>query len=204
MNLHRVRGTAERQGTLWFIAGEGGIVANTFLSGTAGSTTQGAHSSALTTDWDGHLPCLPGAPLNPGRDAQLDSVQPPTPPSRDSSLKLPLDTAGLPKPGTTPLAASPQCAANKELVTPAEAPIILSSPRTSKTDSYDLVWRPRPDSRAPILYYVVKHRKVSLFCPAAIFPLHHSMGGMVASPRVSSFVCRGTHRSLVALVSGTS
>ncbi|XP_035749936.1 brother of CDO [Egretta garzetta] len=99
------------------------------------------------------------ATLSPGRDAQLGSAQPPTPPSRDSALKLPLDKAGLPKPGTTPLAASPQCATNRELVSPAEAPIILSSPRTSKTDSYDLVWRPRPDSRAPILYYVVKHRK---------------------------------------------
>ncbi|NXC16364.1 BOC protein, partial [Corythaeola cristata] len=103
----------------------------------------------------------PGATLNPGRDAQLGSAQPPTPPARDGASKLPLDKAGLPKPGTTPLAASPQCAANRELVSPAEAPIILSSPRTSKTDSYDLVWRPRPDSRAPILYYVVKHRKVT-------------------------------------------
>uniref|UniRef100_A0A8C0EY38 Brother of CDO n=1 Tax=Bubo bubo TaxID=30461 RepID=A0A8C0EY38_BUBBB len=93
------------------------------------------------------------------QDAQLGSAQPPTPPSRDSALKLPLDKAGLPKPATTPLATSPQCAANREPVSPAEAPIILSSPRTSKTDSYDLVWRPRPDSRAPILYYVVKHRK---------------------------------------------
>uniref|UniRef100_A0A8C2U4Z5 Brother of CDO n=1 Tax=Coturnix japonica TaxID=93934 RepID=A0A8C2U4Z5_COTJA len=92
-------------------------------------------------------------------DAQLGSAQPPTPPSRDGALKLPLDKGSPPKPATTPLAASPQCAANKELVSPAEAPIILSSPRTSKTDSYDLVWRPRPDSRAPILYYVVKHRK---------------------------------------------
>ncbi|NWQ80773.1 BOC protein, partial [Columbina picui] len=122
----------------------------------------------------------PGATRNPGRDAQLGSAQPPTPPSRDSALKPPLDKAALPKPGTTPLAASPQCAANSELVSPAEAPIILSSPRTSKTDSYDLVWRPRPDSRAPILYYVVKHRKVSLFRPAPIFPLRHSTGG----PRV--------------------
>ncbi|XP_053931506.1 brother of CDO isoform X4 [Cuculus canorus] len=101
----------------------------------------------------------PGATLTPGRDAHLGSAQPPTPPSRDSTLKLPLDKVGLPRPGATPLAASQQCAANGELVSPAEAPIILSSPRTSKTDSYDLVWRPRPDSRAPILYYVVKHRK---------------------------------------------
>ncbi|XP_075369250.1 brother of CDO isoform X8 [Mycteria americana] len=126
----------------------------------------------------------PGATLNPGQDAPLGSAQPPTPPSRDSALKLPLDKAGLLKPGTTPLAASPQCAANRELVSPAEAPIILSSPRTSKTDSYDLVWRPRPDSRAPILYYVVKHRKVSLFRPAPIFPLRRSTGRLVASLHV--------------------
>lgn len=130
-------------------------------------------------------PCLLGAPLNPGRDSQLDLAQPPTSPSKDSALKLPLDKAGLPKPGTTPLAAFSQCAANKELVTPAEAPIILSSPRTSKTDSYDLVWRPRPDSRAPILYYVVKHRKVSLVFPVPMFPLCRSMGGLVASPHLA-------------------
>ncbi|KFP86618.1 Brother of CDO [Apaloderma vittatum] len=107
------------------------------------------------------IPCLAGATLKPGRDAQLGSAQPTTPPSRDSALRLPLEKAGSPKPGTTPLTASQQCAANREPVSPAEAPIILSSPRTSKTDSYDLVWRPRPDSRAPILYYVVKHRKVT-------------------------------------------
>ncbi|XP_035170790.1 brother of CDO isoform X4 [Oxyura jamaicensis] len=101
----------------------------------------------------------PGATLNPGRDARPGSAMPPTPPPREGALKLPLDKAGLLKPATTPLSASAQCAASRELVSPAEAPIILSSPRTSKTDSYDLVWRPRPDSRAPILYYVVKHRK---------------------------------------------
>lgn len=106
--------------------------------------------------------CLSGATLNPGRDARPGSAQPPTPPSREGALKLPLDKAGLPKPGSTPLAAAAQCAAGRELVSPAEAPVILSSPRTSKTDSYDLVWRPRPDSRAPILYYVVKHRKVAI------------------------------------------
>lgn len=58
--------------------------------------------------------------------------------------------------------ASPQCPGEQGQGTPAEAPVILSSPRTSKTDSYELVWRPRHEggSRAPILYYVVKHRKV--------------------------------------------
>lgn len=115
---------------------------------------------------------LSGATLNPGRDARPGSAQPPTPPSWEGALKLPLDKAGLPKPGSTPLAVAAQCAAGRELVSPAEAPVILSSPRTSKTDSYDLVWRPRPDSRAPILYYVVKHRKVAiavLLCSCAFF-----------------------------------
>lgn len=60
---------------------------------------------------------------------------------------------------TTPAVAA-QCA-TAGLVSPAEAPVILSSPRTTKTDSYDLVWRPRHDGRAPVLYYLVKHRKVS-------------------------------------------
>ncbi|XP_019382391.1 PREDICTED: brother of CDO isoform X2 [Gavialis gangeticus] len=96
----------------------------------------------------------PGATLNPWRDSKLSSAQPPTPTSTDD------DKAAPPTPGPTPLAASLQCTTNREQVSPAEAPIILSSPRTSKTDCYELVWRPRHDSRAPILYYVVKHRKV--------------------------------------------
>lgn len=137
--------------------------------------------------------CLPGATLNPGQDAQLDSARPPTPPSRDSALKLPLDKGSPPKPVTTPLAAFSQCSANKELVSPAEAPIILSSPRTSKTDSYDLVWRPRPDSRAPILYYVVKHRKVLLFC---LFLPCCSLAGWW--PLSGSFILEAVKHLLVA------
>lgn len=149
---------------------------------------------------------LSGATLNPGQDTQLGSAQPPTPSSGDSALKLPLDKGSPPKPVTTPLAASPQCSANKELVSPAEAPIILSSPRTSKTDSYDLVWRPRPDSRAPILYYVVKHRKVLLFCPAPSFS--HAVLWCGWWPcRMPCRQCTGdmgTHCSLAVRVSGTN
>ncbi|XP_019404354.1 PREDICTED: brother of CDO isoform X2 [Crocodylus porosus] len=96
----------------------------------------------------------PGATLNPWRDSKLSSTQPPTPTSTDNDKAAPLT------PGPTPLAASLQCTTNREQASPAEAPIILSSPRTSKTDCYELVWRPRHDSRAPILYYVVKYRKV--------------------------------------------
>lgn len=63
------------------------------------------------------------------------------------------------------------CLGEQGQVAPAEAPVILSSPRTSKTDSYELVWRPRHEGSgwAPILYYVVKHRKV--WCLALRLPL---------------------------------
>uniref|UniRef100_A0A667HP94 Brother of CDO n=1 Tax=Lynx canadensis TaxID=61383 RepID=A0A667HP94_LYNCA len=104
----------------------------------------------------------PGTTLRPWRDAKLDTATPPMPPSRPGSPEPMLrGRPGLPKPLTSMQPASPQCAGEKGQVAPAEAPIILSSPRTSKTDSYELVWRPRHEggSRAPILYYVVKHRK---------------------------------------------
>ncbi|XP_006155177.2 brother of CDO [Tupaia chinensis] len=106
----------------------------------------------------------PGTTLRPGRDAKLATATPPVPPSRPSSPDQMLrGRLGLPRPLPTAQPASPQCPGEKGQVVPAEAPIILSSPRTSKTDSYELVWRPRHESgsRAPILYYVVKHRKVT-------------------------------------------
>uniref|UniRef100_A0A8C0TRA6 Brother of CDO n=1 Tax=Canis lupus familiaris TaxID=9615 RepID=A0A8C0TRA6_CANLF len=106
-----------------------------------------------------------GTTLRPWRDAKLDTATPPVLPSRPGSPDQMLrGHPGLPKPPTSVQPASPQCPEEKEgQVAPAEAPIILSSPRTSKTDSYELVWRPRHEggSRAPILYYVVKHRKVT-------------------------------------------
>ncbi|XP_041613289.1 brother of CDO isoform X1 [Vulpes lagopus] len=104
----------------------------------------------------------PGTTLRPWWDAKLDTATPPMLPSRPGSPDQMLrGHPGLPKPPTSVQSASPQCPEEKGQVAPAEAPIILSSPRTSKTDSYELVWRPRHEggSRAPILYYVVKHRK---------------------------------------------
>uniref|UniRef100_A0A672RTB5 Brother of CDO n=1 Tax=Sinocyclocheilus grahami TaxID=75366 RepID=A0A672RTB5_SINGR len=44
-------------------------------------------------------------------------------------------------------------------VSPAEAPVILSQPRTGKADYYELTWKPRHDGGAPVLEYVVKYRK---------------------------------------------
>lgn len=45
-------------------------------------------------------------------------------------------------------------------VSPAEAPVILSQPRTGTADYYELIWEPRHDGGAPVLEYVVKYRKV--------------------------------------------
>uniref|UniRef100_A0A8C0GEU0 BOC cell adhesion associated, oncogene regulated n=1 Tax=Chelonoidis abingdonii TaxID=106734 RepID=A0A8C0GEU0_CHEAB len=98
----------------------------------------------------------PGTTMKPWRDSRSGSAQSPTPLFSDKALK---EKAMLQRPKPTALEASLQCMTNRGQVSPAEAPIILSSPRTSKTDCYELVWRPRHDGRAPILYYTVKHRK---------------------------------------------
>ena len=105
----------------------------------------------------------PGTTLRPWWDTQSATVTLPVPPSRPGgSDQMPKGHPGLLSPPASAQPASPQCPGGQEPVAPAEAPIILSSPRTSKTDSYELVWRPRHEgsSRAPVLYYVVKHRKV--------------------------------------------
>ncbi|KAL1288563.1 BOC [Ovibos moschatus] len=104
----------------------------------------------------------PGTTLRPWWDAQSATVTPPVPPSRPGGPdQTPKGHPGLLRPQASEQPASPQCPRDQGPVAPAEAPIILSSPRTSKTDSYELVWRPRHEgsSRAPVLYYVVKHRK---------------------------------------------
>ncbi|MEE6514687.1 hypothetical protein FKM82_023018 [Ascaphus truei] len=97
----------------------------------------------------------PGPSLNPGADVrtQAPSSAPPAD-NRELLLKAQLK----PRPPTAALPA--QCPPGRGNVLAPEAPVILSSPRTSKTDFYELVWRPRHDWGAPILFYVVKHRKV--------------------------------------------
>nr|XP_014985359.2 brother of CDO isoform X1 [Macaca mulatta]XP_014985360.2 brother of CDO isoform X1 [Macaca mulatta]XP_014985362.2 brother of CDO isoform X1 [Macaca mulatta]XP_014985363.2 brother of CDO isoform X1 [Macaca mulatta]XP_028700454.1 brother of CDO isoform X1 [Macaca mulatta]XP_028700455.1 brother of CDO isoform X1 [Macaca mulatta] len=96
------------------------------------------------------------------QDAEPATGTPPAPPSKPGSPEQMLrGEPALPRPPTSAWPASLQCPGEKGQGAPAEAPIILSSPRTSKTDSYELVWRPRHEGSgwAPILYYVVKHRK---------------------------------------------
>ncbi|XP_012589360.1 PREDICTED: brother of CDO isoform X1 [Condylura cristata] len=94
----------------------------------------------------------PGTTLRPRLDTATPPVLPFRPGGPDQILRGHLGP---------PTSVQPQCPGEKGPVAPAEAPVILSSPRTSKTDSYELVWRPRHEggNRAPVLYYVVKHRK---------------------------------------------
>ncbi|KAK5897876.1 hypothetical protein CgunFtcFv8_015340 [Champsocephalus gunnari] len=47
-------------------------------------------------------------------------------------------------------------------ILPADAPIILSQPRTGKADYYELTWRPRHERGVPVLEYMVKYRKVGV------------------------------------------
>lgn len=53
-------------------------------------------------------------------------------------------------------------------VSPAEAPIISSQPRTGRADYYELTWKPRHDGGAPVLEYVVKYRKVQ-YCTVHLY-----------------------------------
>ncbi|XP_053311256.1 brother of CDO isoform X2 [Spea bombifrons] len=97
----------------------------------------------------------PGTFLNPGSDVlTLPPTGPPLAYDRQLLLKAQLKprvpTPGVPAP----------CPTGKDSIVQPEAPIVLSSPRTSKTDFYELVWKPRHDGGAPLLYYLVKHRKV--------------------------------------------
>lgn len=80
-------------------------------------------------------------PLSP------DKVLREQPPIRlgSSGATLPLDCSDLPG-----------------QVTPAEAPIILSQPRTGKSDYYELTWRPRHERGVPVLEYMIKYRKVGV------------------------------------------
>ncbi|XP_072234441.1 brother of CDO [Leuresthes tenuis] len=51
------------------------------------------------------------------------------------------------------------CSERPGQLLPAEAPIILSQPRTGKADYYELTWRPRRERGAPVLEYMIKYRK---------------------------------------------
>eukprot|EP00066_Takifugu_rubripes_P016907 XP_011606173.1 PREDICTED: brother of CDO [Takifugu rubripes] len=68
--------------------------------------------------------------------------QPPVRPGASGAM-LPLDCSELPG-----------------QILPAEAPVIVSQPRTGKADYYELTWRPRHERGVPVLEYMIKYRKV--------------------------------------------
>ncbi|KAL6097826.1 boc [Pungitius sinensis] len=86
----------------------------------------------------GKLPSI-YRPLSPDKVLR---EQPPVRPGA-AGATLPLDCSELPG-----------------QILPAEAPIILSLPRTGKADYYELTWRPRHERGVPVLEYMVKYRKV--------------------------------------------
>ncbi len=64
------------------------------------------------------------------------------------------------RPGATGAMLPLDCSELPGQILPAEAPIILSQPRTGKADYYELTWRPRHERGVPVLEYMVKYRKV--------------------------------------------
>lgn len=88
----------------------------------------------------GKLPSI-YRPLSPDKVLR---EQPPVRPGATGAM-LPLDCSELPG-----------------QILPAEAPIILSQPRTGKADYYELTWRPRYERGARVLEYMIKYRKVLL------------------------------------------
>ncbi|KAM9436892.1 brother of CDO isoform 2-T2 [Clarias gariepinus] len=95
------------------------------------------------------LVTVPSAPSRPGR---LPLIRPMSP---DQVLRE--------LPPARPVAPSTDlfvdCSEIPGNVSPAEAPVILSQPRTGTADYYELIWEPRHDGGAPVLEYVVKYRK---------------------------------------------
>nr|XP_020455728.1 brother of CDO [Monopterus albus] len=64
------------------------------------------------------------------------------------------------KPGATGAMLPLDCSELPGQILPAEAPIILSQPRTGKADYYELTWRPRHERGPRVLEYMVKYRKL--------------------------------------------
>ncbi|XP_046879829.1 brother of CDO isoform X2 [Hypomesus transpacificus] len=63
------------------------------------------------------------------------------------------------RPGGTGILLPQDCSELHGHISPAEAPVILSQPRTVKSDFYELTWKPRHDGGSPVQEYIVKYRK---------------------------------------------
>ncbi|XP_065114243.1 brother of CDO isoform X1 [Paramisgurnus dabryanus] len=89
-------------------------------------------------------------PTVPSRSGKLPMIRPMSPDKvlREQPPLKPMATSAM-----LPLDCS------EIRVSLADAPIILSQPRTGKADFYELTWKPRHDGGAPVLEYVIKYRK---------------------------------------------
>ncbi|KAJ8276935.1 hypothetical protein GJAV_G00069540 [Gymnothorax javanicus] len=68
---------------------------------------------------------------------------------------------GAPLPAAVGAVVPQNCSRIRGEISPAEAPVILSQPRTVKADFYELAWKPRYDGGAPVLEYIIKYRKAA-------------------------------------------
>lgn len=79
------------------------------------------------------------------------------------------------------------CSELPSQILPAEAPIILSQPRTGKADYYELTWRPRHERGARVLEYMIKYRKVLQEAQTSMKDLSASSSSNIStSSRVSN------------------
>ncbi|XP_061094874.1 brother of CDO [Conger conger] len=65
------------------------------------------------------------------------------------------------KPVATGAVVPQNCSGIPGEISNAEAPVILSQPRTVKADFYELAWRPRHDGGARVQEYIIKYRKAA-------------------------------------------
>ncbi|XP_028972156.2 brother of CDO [Esox lucius] len=90
----------------------------------------------------------------PARSGRLPPILRPLSPDKVLREQAPV------KPGATGGALTLDCSELTGQISVAEAPVILSQPRTVKADFYELTWKPRHDGGAPVVEYIVKYRKI--------------------------------------------
>ncbi|XP_014037009.1 brother of CDO isoform X2 [Salmo salar] len=91
---------------------------------------------------------------NPSRSGKLPSNLRPLSPDKVLWEQVPV------KPGATGSVLTLDCSGLTGQISVAEAPVILSQPRTVKADFYDLTWKPRHDGGSAVVEYIVKYRKI--------------------------------------------
>ncbi|KAK6299627.1 hypothetical protein J4Q44_G00296600 [Coregonus suidteri] len=91
---------------------------------------------------------------NPSRSGKLPSSLRPLSPDKVLREQAPV------KPGAMGSVLTLDCSELPGQISVAEAPVILSQPRTVKADFYDLTWKPRHDGGSPVVEYIVKYRKI--------------------------------------------